>query len=296
MEKRKKIVNCFVCGKETTRSKFCSHACKMCDYQRRRRKNKNKCAVCGNFSKHLYCSKECQKIVSDERINWNICLNCGEKTLNRIYCSVPCKNEHSTSKPQLLTCKFCEKQFESFSSDQDYCSTACKERQFWVNEDYFDGELDSEKLETLGQIIAIGQIDDETKFKLKSDKQTLDHISKKLDSTYPLKELKTNWSVTIVSNKLTLRLLDLGLTDNRLKQEIPPYDIIDGMFKTHRYKKVGGGWNVFRTLSAKIAYELEWRFGGKITTKTYYTNITQEELGVEFFLVWNDDPLKHSRL
>lgn len=300
-EKTNKIKNCFFCGQETTKPKFCSHKCKLKDYKKRFYESRDKgCLICNSPVQKisLFCSKECQDKGRPPRKKPDrTCLQCGVETFNESFCSIKCKNKSMTFDRIMVNCKFCNVEFETESTNpKDFCSYECKERKYEINEEYFDGELCGEKLETLGQIISVGQIHNPTTIICKSDISTLTDISNKLKSTYPLIKQKELYALKIASQTFVNKLIDLGLSNNKLKQEFPPFDIQNGLFKTHRFKKIGGGWNVYRSLSEKLIQELNYRYGGKIITKTYYTNITQEELGVEFFLIWNDDKSKHDEL
>jgi hypothetical protein len=166
-----------------------------------------------------------------------------------------------------------------------FCSEGCKKRRYHLDESYFSDPLTTDKKITLGQIITIGEIVDYRFIKMFSDLTTLEDINSKLGSTYKIKKSdKGLWRLDILSEKMVLDLVRLGLGDKPLYQDVPD-DLWDGIKKTHCYSVADDGVNVFRTDRSKVALWVRDKFGGKIDCvmgKDMYKGI----MVCEWVVVW----------
>jgi len=225
----------------------------------------------------------------------NDCLICGSPTKGKTnkYCSRDCFHKSKIRRHECV-CQSCGKTF--YTNNKSYirlgrlkhCSDECKNRKYSFNEDYFSGELSSEKLETLGQIIAIGQIKNFRTVKLLSNKETLDDINKKLDSNYKLQKLKDNkWKFYIHNEKFVSDLLSLGLTNFPLKQDVPRNDLWDGLKKTHCYRDEEG-FKSFVTNSSKIANWIKDKFKAEIFTRMYNEVDLHFSVIPIFIVIWKE--------
>ena len=166
-----------------------------------------------------------------------------------------------------------------------FCSKACKTRKYHLEHSYFSGPLTPEKKITLGQIITIGEIVDYRFIKMFSDLTTLEDINSKLNSTYKIKKSdKSLYRLDILSEQLVLDLIELGLTDKGLYQDVPD-DLWEGLKKTHCYSVADDGVNVFKIDRSKVALWVRDKFGGKIdcvTSKDMYKGVMM----CEWVVVW----------
>ena len=109
-------------------------------------------------------------------------------------------------------------------------------------------------------------------------------LSDKLGSTYPIEAADRRLlRINITSYSLVSKLVELGITDNYLFQDVPD-DLWEGLKKTHCYEVVDGV-NVFKTDRSKVALWVMDRFGGKmecITKKDMYKGI----MVCEWVVVW----------
>lgn len=148
-----------------------------------------------------------------------------------------------------------------------YCSTKCANHKYYINDHYFD-ELTNEKMITLGQLVGTGMVWDFQTLRIYSDKKTLQSISKKLESNYPItKSDRGLYRIEVWSEILCLRLAQLGISNWTWKQEMIPYElVVSGMFQTHQYSELGGV-RIFKTEASKLALWVRDYFGGKMTER-----------------------------
>ena len=253
MSKLKKIKHCQNCDKELPyhNSKFCSVKCKI-DFIY---KNKPHCLNCGKKCNNKYCSRECQVIYRATNLN---CHTCGKEFTIRD--------------------KWRVKQ-----GKVKYCSDECRGRKWEINIHYFD-QLDESKLITLGQLIVTGHIVDYRTFVIISDEATILDLSNKLGSTYPIESADRRLlRINITSYSLVSKLVELGITDNYLFQDVPG-DLWEGLKRTHCYEVVDGV-NVFKTERSKVALWVCDRFGGKMVTRTY-KDVARGCMGCEWVVIW----------
>ena len=218
------------------------------------------------------------------------CLICGESTKNRKFCSKKCSASRYIKRHNLI-CQNCGKPFTHNNmydinrGKMKFCSEACKRRRYHLDESYFSDPLTTDKKITLGQIITIGEIVDYRSIKMFSDLSTLEDINSKLGSTYKIKKSdKGLYRLDILSEKMVLDLVRLGLGDKPLYQDVPD-DLWDGLKKTHCYSVADDGVRVFRTDRSKVALWVCDRFGGKMdcqTMKDMYKGI----MVCEWVVVW----------
>ena len=218
------------------------------------------------------------------------CLTCGKPTKNIKFCSRKCSASRYIKRHDLV-CQNCGKSFTHNNmydikrGKMKYCSEACKTRRYHLDESYFSDDLTLDKKVTLGQIIAIGEIVDYRSIKMFSDLSTLEDINNKLLSTYGIKKSdKGLYRLDILSDKMVLDLVRLGLSNKPLFQDVPD-DLWEGLKRTHCYGVAEDGVNVFKTDRSKVALWVMDRFGGKmecITKKDMYKGI----MVCEWVVVW----------
>ena len=150
-----------------------------------------------------------------------------------------------------------------------YCSSECFRRKFEINQDYFKSLDSPEKFITLGQIVAIGHIKENLILKLVSNQKTLEDITNKLESTYPIRKSERGlFKIEIACPELVKDLLELGLSNNYLYQDLPDMRSLEGLLNTHCYT-TQSDQRIFRTLRSKLAKVVEDEFSGKIITNTF---------------------------
>lgn len=218
------------------------------------------------------------------------CLTCGEITKNIKFCSRKCSASRFIKRHDLI-CQNCGKSFTHNNiydinrGKMKYCSEACKKRRYHLDHSYFSMPLTEEKRITLGQIIVIGEIVDYRSIKMFSDLSTLEDINIKLESTYRIKKSdKGLYRLDIISERMVLDLVRLGLSNRFLYQDVPD-DLWEGLKRTHCFSLADDGVNIFRTDRSKVALWVCDRFGGKmecITGKDMYKGI----MFCEWVVVW----------
>ena len=220
----------------------------------------------------------------------NICQTC-QKESKKKFCSLECYYVYRRSIQYECICENCGKSFIVKNGAyirlqrMKHCSQQCKNRKHSCNEDYFKGELTSEKLITLGQIIAVGQIEGINEVKIFSDLKTLQSIQDRLESTYPVQPSERGlYRIDYKSQRLVNDLTDLGLTRNKLTQEVPRNDLWEGMKQTHCYREEDGFFT-FTTESSKIARWVQDKFSTDILTKNWRLRNTRV-LSFEYINVW----------
>lgn len=256
-------------------------------------REKNPARHCQNCQKELkwiqkkFCSRQCLEDYTKK--NKPKCLNC-QKPCNNKYCSRLCFSEHKSTN---LICHTCRKEFtvnDKWRVKQGkvkYCSEECRKRRYEINSHYFDGHLTEDKLISLGQIIVCGHIVDYRTYQIISDERTILDISDKLGSTYPLEVADRGlFRIEIISVRLILRLIELGVVSKALYQDVPHYDFMwEGLKRTHCYMVAEDGVNVFRTDRSKVALWVSDRFGGKmecVMGKDMYKGVMM----CEWVVVW----------
>jgi len=255
-------------------------------------RKKNPARPCLNCQKELkwiqkkFCSRKClEDYIKKTKPK---CLNC-QKPCNNKYCSRECFSEHKSTN---LICHTCRKEFkvnDKWRVKQGkvkYCSEECRKRRYEINSHYFDN-LTEDKLITLGQIIVCGHIVDYRTFQIISDEKTIFEISDKLDSTYPIEGAHSGLCrLDITSVRLVSRLIELGVVNSCLYQDVPHYDFMwEGLKRTHCYEVADDGVNVFRCNRSKIALWVCDRFSGKMVTRTF-KNSHKGILDCEWVVVW----------
>ena len=153
-----KTIICSKCYKEKSLNKFSKdkrrslgyqRICKKCRSEkqkklyRKKKEGKNCCLVCKKWfipeqKNNIYC-KECQPLIDNGKIQivkgkkfyiFN-CKKCNTeyKTKdfrNDKYCSIECF--HESNKLESINCKHCGKKFKPKSSEENYCSYECKQK------------------------------------------------------------------------------------------------------------------------------------------------------------------------
>lgn len=219
------------------------------------------------------------------------CPNCNKETNNPKYCSMECYYDFRRKIVYERDCLSCGKKiiFKNGAyarlDRMRYCSHECKNRKFTLDESYFSGELDKEKLITLGQFITCGEIASHTKIRVISDKKTLNDIKNKLNCTYKITISDRNlFRIDIKSIKMVSDLIDLGLHNNRLYQDVPRNDIWEGMKSTHCYVEIGNKC-IFRTESSRISKWIEDCFGASTIT-SLFKNDFKNVVGCYYINMW----------
>lgn len=204
----------------------------------------------------------------------NICRTC-KKECPKKFCSIDCYYVYRRNIQHECVCETCGKSFTIRNAAyirlnrMRHCSHECKNRKRTCDEEYFKGELTPEKLITLGQIIVTGQLEALNEVKIFSDIKTLEDIKQKLGSDYPIMNSEKGLHrVNFTSMRLVGDLMDLGLTHNKLKQDIPRDDLWEGMKQTHCYKEEDGICT-FTTESSKISRWVEDKFSTIVVTKNF---------------------------
>ena len=189
------------------------------------------------------------------------------------------------------TCLSCGKLFtlaRSYYIDKrpvHHCSHACSNKRNTINQSYFTPPLTTDKLITLGQMVATAYIQDQVTIVVKSDQSTIDDIQTKLNSNYPVSKSDNNkLKLKISSSQMVSDLSNYGIVHNPLFQEYPPYDILPGLLQTDCYK-TKDGVQMFRTPSSKLSLEVARLVGGEIITETY-KDVPKGVLGCEWVVVW----------
>jgi hypothetical protein len=113
----------------------------------------------------------------------------------------------------------------------------------------------------------------------------LEKIQTALQSNYKIRPADLGkLQVKISSDKMVDFLLSHGLSTNRVYQEFPPYDILQGLLDTDCHK-ITEGVHTFRTPSSKLALEIARLVGGEIITETY-KDVPKGVLGCDWVVVW----------
>jgi hypothetical protein len=235
-----------------------------------------------------YCNNTC--LQNHLKKNKKYCQTCQKPLRERksTYCSHACRTK---SKQTIIICQNCGNSFEIHDAwavknrGIKYCSDVCmnekKGRKYDIDESYFS-DLNKGKIITLGQIICIGYIRNWRTITMISDFVTLTDINNKLSSNYKIvKSDRGLWRLEVISCKMVLDLIGLGLELNPMYQELPSYDwelLLEGMKKTHVY---GDGW-VFR--SFRLAQEVKFRLGGEIVSQ-YWRDVHKDWMFWEWRII-----------
>jgi len=167
-----------------------------------------------------------------------------------------------------------------------YCSITCTNQKYTLNHNYFNSPLTSDKLITLGQMVATSFIQNDHTIFVRSDLKTITDIQTKINSNYPvIKSDQNKLKLKISSSQMVKDLSSYGIVHNQLFQEFIPYDILPGLLQTDCYKIVDGV-QTFRTPSSKLALEVCYKVGGKIITETYKDVPRGGVLGCHWVVVW----------
>lgn len=224
----------------------------------------------------------------------SICQICQKPTKSEKskFCTLECYYIYRRGLGQECICENCGKKYVVKNSAylklgrMKHCSNECKNRKHSCDESYFRGEMTQEKLITLGQIIATGHIGSSNKVKVFSDIETLENIKDKLSSTYPvIKSTRGLYRVNFKSYRLVTDLLELGLTHNKLSQDVPRDDLWEGMKQTHCYKE-DGDICIFTTESSKISKWIQDKFSTEVVTKSLRFTDNNNRLGFYYINIW----------
>ena len=220
----------------------------------------------------------------------NICATC-QKESKKKFCSLECYYVYRRSIQYDCVCETCGKSFIVKNGAyirlkrMKHCSHQCKNRKYSCDENYFQGELTPEKIITLGQIIACGQLENINEIKIFSDVETINDIQRKLNSNYEIKKSDRDLHrIDFKSERLLNDLLDLGLTHNILTQDVPRDDLWEGMKSTHCYNEKDGVCT-FITESSKISRWVEDKFSTDVVTKQW-RRINRLSIGIFFINIW----------
>lgn len=204
----------------------------------------NNCKTCNKESKKKFCSLDCYYVYRRSIKHDCICETCGKPFIVKNGAYIRLKRMR-------------------------HCSQQCKNRKHSCDENYFKGELTNEKLITLGQIIACGQLEGINEIKIFSNIETIRDIQRKINSDYKISKSERGlYRIDIKSQRLVADLLDLGLTHNKLTQEVPRDDLWEGLKSTHCYKEKDNICT-FTTESSKISRWVEDKFSTEVSTKTW---------------------------
>lgn len=166
-----------------------------------------------------------------------------------------------------------------------HCSLSCKNNKYGGRYDYFTPPLTSEKLITLGQIVATGFVQNNHTIIVRSNQSTIDDIQLAIGSKYPISNSDGGkLRLKISSSQMVSDLMDMGLVHNPLYQDFIPYDIIQGLLRTDCYEKKDGV-QTFRTPSSKLALEFARLVGGKIISETY-KDVFKGVLGLDWVVIF----------
>lgn len=220
----------------------------------------------------------------------NICATC-QKESKKKFCSLECYYVYRRSIQYDCVCETCGKSFIVKNGAyirlqrMKHCSHQCKNRKYSCDESYFQGELTPEKIITLGQIIACGQLENINEIKIFSDVETINDIQRKLNSNYEIKKSDRDLHrIDFKSERLLNDLLDLGLTHNMLTQDVPRDDLWEGMKSTHCYNEKDGVCT-FITESSKISRWVEDKFSTDVVTKQW-RRVNRLSIGIFFINIW----------
>ena len=135
---------CIVCGKEFKVSnwnkdkKYCSHEC----YWKKKKKNNNKCEICGKETYNKYCSKKCYGKSQIKEKEDKFCKCCGKTYISNNkkseYCSRECYWNYRNSNPEIKfqtnqginliskTCTNCGNEYQIHPFRIEISSFCCK--------------------------------------------------------------------------------------------------------------------------------------------------------------------------
>lgn len=222
------------------------------------------------------------------------CFHCGKikPNPNAKFCTMECYYEYRRSIIYIRTCPVCNKEY-SFKNGayarlgrMKYCSNQCKNRKYIFNEEYFYGELDSEKLKTLGQLVVCTDFYEYPIINFTTDEKTLNDIQTKLGMNH--KQMSTEFKLKKIkfkSQKLFDSLLDLGIIGDRFYQDVPRDDLWEGLKSTHCYKEEGDICT-FQTESSKVSRWIQDKFNTEIVTKLFRLNPARNKLCCYYINVW----------
>ena len=222
------------------------------------------------------------------------CKQCGRYTKNKIFCSKKCKGKSQIRRWE-HTCERCGKVFHHNNKYYTkkgllrFCSYECKNKKYYIDENYFDDDLTKEKLETLGQIICTAHIKRKNEIIFFGDLETLSDIKRKFKSTYPIKNSdKGLHRMKFTSTKLSFDLIDLGLKEDKLFKDVPRDDLWEGMKKTNCYKEEKGIC-LFTTESRKIAKWVEDTFNGETSSRTFKDTHRNGIIAMLYIVSWKKE-------
>lgn len=122
---------------EKTGNNFCSKSCAATYnnkvFPKRKKEMKNNCIICNEVVygyRKKYCDKclklkPIKKYFKNELSKQNICLNCGNTTSNKIFCSQKCRKEY-TAKKKVKNCLSCGKKIYNVNhKDKKFCDMHC---------------------------------------------------------------------------------------------------------------------------------------------------------------------------
>lgn len=220
----------------------------------------------------------------------NNCTTC-KKESKKKFCSLECYYVYRRSIQHECICETCGKSFIVKNAAyirlqrMKHCSNQCKNRKYSCDENYFQGELTSEKLITLGQFIACGSLEGINEVKIFSDIETINDIQRKLNSNYEIKKSDRGLHrIDIKSQRMFNDLIDLGLTFNMLTQDVPRDDLWEGLKSTHCYYEKDGVCT-FTTDSSKISRWVEDKFSTDVVTKQW-RRYSRLNIGIFFINIW----------
>jgi hypothetical protein len=186
------------------------------------------CAICGNPSEKMYCSSKCtkqawkkspkhpsnkpkpEKIIKEKK-----------PKLTAICQNIHCGKEFIVDRPAYLK-----------RGQMKFCSHACSERKYVVNEDFFTHHTKHNEIyNVLGFLFASGKILSWgiNEIQIHSTKKKLEWFKKVTKCTYPIKPAEcikdkskiVLYKIKITCEKWTTYLEDLGLSIAYTKHEFP---------------------------------------------------------------------------
>lgn len=200
------------------------------------------------------------------------------------FCSYNCYWESKKMVPIKVNCLRCGKEYlYRQTKHTNYCSNKCRHRnaKYQLDHSYFKS-LTSDKIITMGQIMVIGWHTDWRTLHLQSDLSTLEDISKKLGSTYPIKKSdKGLHQIVIWSEEMVSDLIEFGLSKTLYYNEIPTYDfklILEGIRRTHCWDG-----EKYRLKSFRVSMEIVDKLGGVIKSETY-KDVYKGKLGIDYLV------------
>ena len=245
------------------------------------------CAICGNPSERMYCSRKCAneawKKSPNHYSNKPKLPKKKKPKLTAICQNVHCGKEFIVDRPAYLK-----------RGQMKFCSHACSERKFIVNEDFFTHHPNHDEIyNVLGFIFACGKILSWgiNEIQIHSTKKKLEWFKKVTNCTYPINPAKAIkdikkvvlWKIKINSQKWSEYLGDLGLSVAYPKHEfpcmLPEYRkwFVEGYIQTPYRSKKTETDIILEIESPGLAKGIKEVTNGELVTSNYGYTITLKD-------------------